>query len=997
MKTHVSSVILRFVCFVMIIAAPLAAQSPNTATLVVDVVDQTGAVVPGAKVSLVNDATGSVRDALSASDGRVTMPALSLTGTYTVRVSKEGFGNEERKSITLRSGETATLKVPLLVGSGASEVTVFGTTEGVRADPQIGRRIESKQIDETPILGRKLSTLPLLNSAFRQGKGTGDLFVNQTYFVTGAGSRRTTTFTLDGANDDEAWGRQMMIATIPLGAVQEVTVLSNAFSSEYGWTAGPALNIVTKSGTNALHGEALYMSRLGSMQAKTFSTSGYCAPSVATCVTPTTLQAINPVDIPDALSQYSGSLGGPLVQDKTFFFLTADYTRQDRTAFLSSALPAFVLPSDGHLDYEGHYRQSLFNGRLDHQLTSTQTLMLRANVDRFYDTNPQDAVGGTSAPSVARKYSRASWTSQLNHTAVLSDNLLNEARFAYLNGDPVTKWEAQTLSTTYTRAASVPFTIGQSRASDLFGHQAQLSDTLSWSTGKHYVRFGGSLIRHTSGGFGSEPGTAILGTFTFKNTTTAPFGSLTLADVQNYTQPINFGISSYELTQKLYTGFVQDTIHVTNDLNIDAGLRYDRQTLTDAKRNFEPRLGFGWHPNGDARLAIRGGYGMYYTQIQSNIVASYLVNGLDGLTTYTATPGQLGFPTCLTGACLPLSFDPKTLLPSQLPARDITIQAGRRAFYESQFAKYGLDFAKLPNYPDQLVNPRSQVMSIGAEREFGTGFFIGSDFVHQHWTDIARTVDLNAPAPFDRTATGQVRSVVAANATRPILPVNGGVRQVNVLMNLGEADYNGLQTQITYRSSRLFATLSYTLSHATNTTEPDGNGIGPNDSNIARLGEVERGPSLLDQRHRAVLSLNYQLPFNITAGTLMQYASARPFNATTGVDNNGDGANNDRPVVNGVVMSKSAFRGTATSDVGLFLEGRLKQSQFGTLLLRVEGFNLLNHGNYLGRGQTVYGDTATPNATFGQLVAAGAATNAIPAFANVDPPRMFQMQVRFVF
>src|SRR5204863_905396 len=102
--------------------------------------------------------------------------------------------------------------------------------------------------DETPILGRKLSTLPLLNSAFRQGKGTGDLFVNQTYFITGAGSRRATTFTLDGANNDEAWGRQTMIATVPLGAAQEVTLLSNAFSAEYGWTSGPALNIVTKSG-----------------------------------------------------------------------------------------------------------------------------------------------------------------------------------------------------------------------------------------------------------------------------------------------------------------------------------------------------------------------------------------------------------------------------------------------------------------------------------------------------------------------------------------------------------------------------------------------------------------------------------------------------------------------------------------------------------------------------------------------------------------------------
>src|SRR3954469_7474095 len=544
MKTYVSSVLL--FALLLLLAVPLAAQSPNTATMIVVVVDQTGAVVPGAHVSIVNTATGATREANSGSDGRATIAALPLTGSYSVRVSKSGFGKEERNDITLRSGETATLKVNLVVGA-ASAVTVLGTAEGVRADPQIGRRIDTKEIDETPILGRKLSSLPLINSAFRQGKGTGDLFVNQTYFITGAGSRRTTTFILDGANNDEAWGRQTMMATVPLGAVQEVTMLTNAFSAEYGWTAGPALNVVTKSGTNALRGEALYMNRIGSMQAKTFSTSGFCAPSVESCVTPSTLAAINPVDIPDALSQYSGSIGGPLVKDRTFFFLTADYTSQDRTTFLSPSLPAFVLPADGDLAYTGHYRQSLFNGRLDHQLTSSQTLMLRANVDRFYDDNPQDAVGGSNAPSVARKYSRGSWTGQMNHTAVLSPDLFNEARFAYLNGDPVTKWEAKTSSIGYTRSGTAPFTIGQSRVSDLFGRQSQFSDTLSWSHGKHYVRAGGNVINHTSGGFGNEPGTALLGTFMFNTATTKSFDQLTLTDVQQYTQPINFGVTDYKL------------------------------------------------------------------------------------------------------------------------------------------------------------------------------------------------------------------------------------------------------------------------------------------------------------------------------------------------------------------------------------------------------------------------------------------------------------------
>ena len=966
--------------------------------MVVTVVDQTGGVVKDAAVTVINNATGAARAAASNDQGLATISALPLTGTYTVNVTKAGFTANDVSDLTLRAGETATVKVTLVASGGKTEVVVFGTTQGVRADAQIGRRLDSATIDETPIPGRKVTTLPLFNSAFRQGKGTGDLFVNATYFITGGGSRRTTTFMLDGASNDEGWGRQTMIATVPIGAIQEFAVLSNAFSAEFGWTAGPAMNIVTKSGTNKVHGEGLYMARPGGLQAKTFGTKGFCAPEVSTCVTPATLAAINPADTPDELNQYSTSLGAPIKKDKTFFFGTIDYTMQDRTTFLSPALPSFVLPADGHLDYEGHYRQTLANVRVDHRLTPMHSLMGRVNLDRFYDTNPNDAVAGTSAPSVARKYSRKSVTGQVNLTSVFGSNVVNEARVAYLNGDPVTRWEAQAFSTAYTRAGSVPFTIGQSRVSDLFGRQAQFSDTLSWAAGKHTLRFGTSIVRHTSGGTGNEPGFAILGTFTFLNTTTAPFGQLTLADVQQYTQPISYGVTSYELSQWLLTGYAQDSVHVNDDLTLDLGLRYDRQTLTDAMKNFAPRVGFGWHPNGDSRLAVRGGYGLYYTQIRSNAIGGSLTGGLDGYTTYTATPGQFGFPTCLTGSCLPLAFDPKVLAPSQLPARDITIRPCEADFYRQQFASYGLNFDLIASrYPDEFINPKSRVTSIGAEREVIKGLFVGGDYVNQHWTDLDRTIDLNAPAAFDRTAPGQTRTVPAANATRPILPANGGVRQINVLTNLGVSDYNALQSQITYRrNTKLYAALSYTLSKATNTTEPDGNGVGPNQNSLDRLGEEERGPSVVDQRHRAVITLTYQLPLNITAGTVTQLASARPFTATTGVDNNGDGANNDRPVVNGAVIGKSTFRGTATQDVSIFTEGRIKLGA-RSLLLRLEGFNLFNHANVLGRAQTIYGDTGAPNPTFGQVVSVGGSANALPALANIDPPRMIQLQARFTF
>ena len=987
-----------FVTFVSLSATAALAhgQSPNTATVVVLVTDPSGGAIEGANVAAVNDRTGAVREAVSGPGGSVTISALPLTGAYSVRVTKQGF-TEERSDVTLRPGETATLKVRLQVGAEHTDITVYGTAQGVRADAQIGARLDSAQIDETPILGRKVSSVPLLNAAFRQAKGTGDLFVNATYFVTGAGSRRTTTFTIDGVNNDEGWGRQTMLSTVPLGAVQEMATLSNAFSAEFGWTAGPAVSIVTKSGTNELHGDALYLGRPGEWQAKTFATTGFCPPSVATCQTPSTLAAINPADVPDALNQYSASIGAAIVRDRTFFFASGDYTRQDRTTFLASTLPAFLLPADGNLAYTGRYRQGLLNARVDHKISPNQTVMLRANFDRFYDTNPNDAVGGTSAPSVARRYTRGAVTGQANLTSIVSSRIVNEARLAVLDGDPVTRWEAEDLSTTYTRAGSVPFTIGQSRLTDTYSRQTQLSDTLSWARGRQTIRVGGSAARHTSGGTGNEPGFAVLGTFTFLNTTTAPFDRLTLADVQTYTQPISYGITSYTLDQWLVAAFAQDDVRVSDDLTIDLGLRYDTQTLTDARRNVAPRVGFGWHPNGDARLAVRGGYGLYYSQIQSNLIADSLTAGLDGFTTYTAAPGQLGFPACLTGSCLPLSFNPRTLPASQLPARNITLRAGRAASYRTQFAQYGLNFDLLPNYPDALVSPRSQVASIGAEREIGKGLFAGADYVHQHWTDLDRTVDLNAPSPFDRTAPGQVRSVAAANATRPIVPVNGGVRSVNVLMNVGSADYDGLQTQVSYRGhARMFAAVSYTLSKATNTFEPDGNGIAPNDGNIARLGEIERGPSVLDQRHRAVITFSYQLPYAITAGTVTQLASARPFNATTGVDNNGDGANNDRPVIDGAVLGKSSFRGTATEDVSVFAEGRIR---FGarSLLVRLEGFNLFNHANILGRAQTIYGDAAAPTPTYGQLVAAGSASNALPALANIDPPRMLQLQARYLF
>jgi outer membrane receptor protein involved in Fe transport len=950
LRTVAGVLVAAFLC-----ATPVMAQSPDTATVVVIATDPSGAVVRDARVSILNAQTGARREVRSGTDGGAVIAGLPIGGVYTVTVEKGGFAEGHAEDLVLRAGETATVRVRLTLGAETADVTVYGTVEGVRAQPQLGMRLDAAQIDETPILGRKVTALPLLNSAFRSGKGTGDLFINQVYAVSGAGGRREVAFAVDGAGADEPWGRQTMFAIVPAAAVQEMTVLSNAFSAEFGWTASPAVNVVTKSGTNALRGEVQYLERPGSWQERTASIGD---------------TTVTPADVPDVLHQFSAALGGPLVHDQTFWFAAGEFSRQDRTAYFSRAVPPALL--NGLTSYTGNYKQGLLDARVDHKFNERHTLMARANLDRFTDDNPQDVVSGTTLPSAGRSFRRHTSSVQVNESAVLSGNLLNEARIEYQHGDPITDFDPRTPSTQFARAGVA--TEGESRYSHVFSKQLQLSDAMSWTRGAHDLRLGGSLARHTSGGDGTEFGGAfVLGQFTINPAARAPIDQLRIADATRYTQTFDFGVSEYALRQWIYTLFAQDTFRVRPDLTVDLGLRYDRQTFSDGKKNLAPRIGFGWHPRGDAETAIRGGYGVYYTMLRANTEANFTLNGPEGQFTYSVAPGQLGFPSSLTA--VPIQFPSGAVL----PARNVTIRPGRRDYYSRFF-----DVDALRSYPDALVNPKSQVASIGIERHLGRGLFISADYVTQHWTGLDRAVDLNAPSLFVRTAPGQVRPAPAADATRPIAPVANGFRQINAIENVGVADYDGLQTMVRWQTGRAFASVSYTLSKATNTTEPNGNGPNPNDFN--QIGEEERGPSILDQRHRAVISAMYRLPYHVTVGAVNQLASARPFNAMTGVDNNGDGAMNDRPVVNGQVTGRASFRGTPMYDTQVFAEVRIP---FGprSLAVRLEGFNVFNHANILGR-TGVYGNGADPAPNFG--TPAG-------GLANIDPARQFQLLARFAF
>ncbi|HEX3582211.1 MAG TPA: TonB-dependent receptor, partial [Thermoanaerobaculia bacterium] len=882
---------------VLLLAAAASAQSTDTASIRGSVTDAAGARVAGATVTLENLSSGTRRTTASDSKGDFAFGAIPVAGTYRLRVAKEGFAETAQGPFSLRTNETATFQVKVAPEAVSEAVTVYGTTEHVRSDsPELGTRLNDAAIRTVPIVGRKLTSLPLLNSAVRPARGTGDLFLNNTLFVINGGGRRQTTIALDGASADDAWGRQTIFTNVPVSAVQDFTVLTNAFSAEYGRTTGSAINVVTKMGTNDFLGDAVVLDRPAGPEAS--------AP-------------VTNLSTKDVLKQGSLTLSGPIVKDRIHILGSLEYNNQNRDSVITSALAPGV--------YTGDFHQTLGLVRLDDELAPANHLMLRGNIDRFTDDNPADVVGGITLPSAGRTFRRATNAIALNDTAVLSSSLFNEARVIREAGSPITEFTPLTPSTQFVRPGVS--TEGESRSASLFNRQYQLADTVSSTFGNHSLRFGGDFLRSRSGGNGQEFGAPFaLGQFTFKTGIPAstPTAALTINDVARYTE--GFGNATYKVTDRLWSVFVQDDWRPIQALTVNLGVRYDRQQLTDDTNNIAPRLGFAYNLGDDGRTVLRGGYGVFYSQVQSNIVATWALGGPTGFFNFSVAPGQLGFPTSLT---------PVTSFPAgaNLPARDVTIRPGDAAYY-SQF----FDVSKLRFYPGKFLNPQTREATLGFEREIARQWFVSADAVYTHTTDIPWNLDANAPSLFVRTAPGQTRSANAADATRPITPVANGFRRILVTTNLGESKYRGVQ--INLRKSfedRAGVMLSYTRSHATNNLEADAPGGDPNDVNLP---QSEWADSLLDQRNRAVLTVWHRVPFDIVVGGVATAASGRPFNITTGADNNGDAASTDRPVINGQVIARNAGRGTSIFDADAFIEKDFMVQRGVQLAVRAEAFNL---------------------------------------------------------
>jgi len=973
------------IVFLIIFAAaaafPCSAQTPDLSTLQGQVVDQKQAALSGVAVTLTDLRTGGQRTAASDSSGRFSFSGLPI-GSYTILARKEGFADLQRE-LTLMGGVTASARLELNVSGMKTQLVVTGTAGEVRSDePQLGDRLGTVQVEETPLLNRRISYLPLLNAANRPALNQGDVFMNQDLFTTNGSGRRQTSWVVDGTDGNDSWGRQTIFTNVPQLAVQEMTVLENAFSSEFGATTGGVVNIVTKSGADRYHADLLGLWRPNGTSAKLAGFS------------PTSATSGNQV-VSDSLGQLSATFSGPVAQLRnTHFFFAGEYSRENRGSPVTSPVSPGV--------FVGHYADWMTFLKVDHQINPQNNLFFRADTDSFHDTNPNGIVGGNSLPTVDRIFRRRTYSAEIGETAALTPSLLNTARAQFQLASPITEFDPAIFGTQFVVpiTSGGTFTSGTSQSALLLNRQYDFDDTVAASRGRHQLRFGGDVVYAHNGGDSKEFGGPIfLGQLTYKTCSQSltvcesPTYLDNIANVASYTQ--SYGNAAYTVEDVLWALFVQDDYRIRHDLTVDLGLRYEMQSFTDARRNFAPRVGFAYDWRGQGTTVIRGGFGIYYAQVVDNSAANYALGGPAGVFNYSAAPGQIGFPTSVSDVPLP-AFPPG----ATPPVRTIYIRPGQATYY-NQF----LPTSALIGYPAALLNPYSQQWTLGVERQIARGWVLSADYVGSHTVHVVRTLDVDPPSPFVRTAQGQTRSAQAANCTRPLWvlfyseagracnpatanPPQPAYSVVDTDANDGFVRYESLNVNLSHQFANHFAALaSYVYSHAIDNVDPDVPSQNPNDPNST--GRQEVGNAIFDQRHRLVLSGTYFAPLGFHVGGVTTLASGLPFNIVTGTTNSGDtGATTDRPVIDGVVIPRNAGRGRPIYDVSPFVE---KEFTFNRerlrLRARAEAFNVFNHPNFVGYNGT-YGNGNAPPASLGQP---------LTGITNQLPARSLQFMLRLMY
>jgi outer membrane receptor protein involved in Fe transport len=928
-----------------------AQETINYASVAGRVADPQGAVVPGALVTIRQTETNVTAETVTDAGGRFRFAYLRV-GSYELRVHLDGFADGVR-TLTLTVGAAFDVPVTLQVPRLDAAVTVTGEAPVLdTARSQLAGTLLRREVEALPLNGRNFLDLALLMPGVSPTNIASTQLFPETSAVPGQGisvsSQRnlSNSFLVDGlsANDDAAG-----LSGMPYGvdAVDQFQVVTSGGQAELGRALGGYISVVTKSGTNQVHGTAYDFVRDDALNGR---------------------NALSGTRLPMDQQQYGASLGGPVVRNRTFYFGNVEQRRLDQTGLVTIA-PADVAAVNDRLAEAGYpgtpigtgiypnpLRSTTLLGKLDHQVSGADQVSVRYSLYRVSADHARGA-GGLNAATAAAGLDNIDQAIAFANTWTLSPRTVNETRAQVVYGDlqaPPADPIGPAVSIAGVAAFGTMSTSPTRRTNTMY----QVVDNLSHLAGAHALRAGVDFVYNADRIVYPR---AVRGSYAFPSLEAFLTGAYS-----GFSQ--TFGNPAVRQGSPNLGVYAQDEWRAADPLTVNLGLRYDiqaLQTIATDTNNVSPRAGVAWTPG--AGLVVRGSAGLFFDRVPLRPVANAILSA--GNTTDAGRlqqPGVSGLIPSQAGA---------PVFPAILPEHLLTTTR--------------VDFTTMDRH---LQNAYSRQASVEVERSLGSGRTLSVGYQYLRGTQLLMSVNQNVPA------------CVAAGANNGCRP-EPGYRNNNQYSSAGASSYHGMHVSFVQRPGGWGSLrVTYTLSKAMNDVGQAFFSAPVDPTDIMR----DWGRADDDQRHRLVVNGTIQSPSSpattawerithgFQASALVQFYSALPFNITSGVPNLQGTAS--RPLANGMVapanfdvravplIPRNAGEGSSYFSLNVRVSRRFPLGAGVRLEALAEAFNLTNRVNPITRN-TTFGPgayPADPVPTFNQITAVG-------------DPRTLQFGVRVTF
>jgi hypothetical protein len=929
------------VCVLFAALLAPAQESVNSASIGGRVVDQQGGAIQGAEVTVRHTETNLKASTVTDATGRFRFPYLRL-GLCEITVRSAGFADDVR-SLTLTVGSAFELPITLYVAGGETSVDVNAEAAVIEAArTQIAGTVTRTEIADLPLNGRSFLDVALLIPGVSPTNTASTQLFPETSAVPGQGlsinSQRnfSNNFIVDGlsANDDAAGLSGVYYG---LDALNELQVVTSGGQAEFGRALGGYFNIVTRSGTNTLHGSAY-----GYFKNQRFNGS-------------------NPIlgqKLPLTQAQYGASLGGPIKPDRTFYF--ANFERRDlnQSGLVTILTPNLAVINNrlAAVGYQGPFiatgvypnpvHSNVFLGKVDHQISEKDQLSVRYNLYQVNSDNSRGA-GALNAVSSAAGLDDLDHAIAISNVLTLSQRVVNETRaqFTYsdLKAEPN---DAIGPTVSISGVASFGRLAGSPTAR--VNKMAEVTDNLSYQAGSHALRAGANFLYNST-------------TITYPRQIRGSYAFSSLANFLSGTYN-NAGFSQTFGNSVVAQGnpnvgfYAQDEWKLHPRLTVNVGLRYDLQfldTIATDTNNISPRAGLAWTPFASRRTVVRASWGLFYDRIPLRAVANALLSSNNTTNITPASQISVSLSPTQTGA--PVFPDIIHALPAAVLANFTTMDPHMQNAYSAQTSVE----------VEHQLSART-ILSVGYQRVRG---------LH-----LIASVNQNVPA------------CVAAGTNNGCRP-NPNFANNSQYSPAADARYYGLFVSFVQRPSTWSSyRISYTYSKALNDV---GEFFFSSPIDAYNIWQ-DWGRSDDDQRHRLVINGAMHSPLRRgrsvwekirngfqLSGTF-QYYSALPFNVTAGT--NTVQGSQARPTVDGSFIPRNAGSGFDLINLNVRLSRMFPLAERVSLEAIAEAFNALNHVNGV-----------SLNGVFGPGIYP---TNPLPTFRQVTAvadPRALQFAVRLAF